>query len=233
MGGPVTASARSVTRDATWLRGLARVATLRASWRRASWRRTPWRRALRGGAPTWLCWLLCAACQAESKPALELTVGGETTRFETHTAFAEYWELSGQADELRITLASYPVSCDEFVPPPEGETVVTVSVLVPEGKRIELGDYPWTGVDGLGDAPRNPATPYALPFVRVAGRGFPLAPGGAIRVAELEPRVHGRVTGLLSFQGVSEDAAAATRLTGRFEAKLCRYSPLPAPPGAE
>ena len=60
-----------------------------------------------------------------------------------------------------------------------------------------------------------------------------IAPGGAIRIAELEPKIHGRVTGLLSFQGVSEDATAATRLTGRFEAKLCRYSALPAPPGAE
>jgi len=188
--------------------------------------------ALRSLLP-WACVLVTLGCQAEPKPALELTVGGETTRFEAHTALAEYWELAGQADELRITIASYPISCDVFVPPPEGEVVVTVSVLVPEGKRIALGDYPWTGLDAIREAPRNPAAPYALPFVRIPGRGFPLAPGGAIRIAELEPKIHGRVTGLLSFQGVSEDATAATRLTGRFEAKLCRYSALPAPPGAE
>jgi hypothetical protein len=41
------------------------------------------------------------------------------------------------------------------------------------------------------------------------------------------------VEGLLSFQGVADDPTAATRLTGRFQAKLCRFSPLPAPPGAE
>src|SRR5690606_577723 len=124
-------------------------------------------------------------------------------------------------------------SCDRFVPPPEGETVVTVQLLVPEGKKLTLGDYPWTGIDAHREAPRNPSTPYAMPFARVSGRGFLLAPGGAVRISEFEPRVHGRVAGRLSFQGVSEDAEAATRLTGRFEAKLCRYAPLPAPPGAK
>lgn len=164
---------------------------------------------------------------------MELTVAGETSRFEIQTALAEYWELAGEADELRVTLASFPISCEKFTPPPEGQAIITVSVLVPEGKRLALGDYPWTGLESLGDTPRQPAVAYALPYVRVPGRGFALAPGGAVRVAEFEPRVHGRVAGLLSFQGVSDDAAAATRLSGRFEAKLCRYSPLPAPPGAE
>lgn len=177
--------------------------------------------------------LASSACREEQRPSIELTRGGETTRLEIHTAFAEYWELSGQADELRITLASYPASCDRFVPPAEGEAAVTVQILVPEGKKIALGDYPWTGLDNQREAPRNPTAPYALPFVRMAGRGFLLAPGGAVRISELEPRIHGRVAGLLSLQGVSEDAEAATRLTGRFEAKLCRYSPLPAPPGTE
>lgn len=192
------------------------------------------RRALLGGllAPTAVL-LVTSSCSREQRPSIELTTGGATVRFETQTAIAEYWELSGQADELRITLASYPASCDRFVPPPEGETAVTVQILVPEGKRIALGDYPWTGLENHREAPRNPTTAYALPFVRVAGRGYPLAPGGAVRIAQFEPRIHGRVAGLLSFQGVSEDADAATRLTGRFEAKLCRYSPLPAPAGAE
>jgi hypothetical protein len=174
-----------------------------------------------------------AGCQQEQRASVELTVAGETSRFEIQTALAEYWELAGEADELRVTLASFPISCEKFTPPPEGQAIITVSVLVPEGKRLALGDYPWTGLESLGDTPRQPAVAYALPYVRVPGRGFALAPGGAVRVAEFEPRVHGRVAGLLSFQGVSDDAAAATRLSGRFEAKLCRYSPLPAPPGAE
>lgn len=187
-----------------------------------------------GGLAAVLCVLFAAAsCQPEQRPSVELTVGGKTSRYVTHTALAEYWELAGEADELRITLASYPISCERFTPPPEGEAVITISVLVPEGKRVALGDYPWPGLDAVREAPRQPATAYALPYVRLPGRGFALAPGGAVRISEFEPRVHGRVAGLLSFQGVSDDAEAATRLSGRFEAKLCRVALLPTPPGAD
>jgi hypothetical protein len=170
--------------------------------------------------------------QGPDTSTVELTVGGNTERFEVRSAFAEYWELSGEADELRITLASYEASCTQFVPPPEGGIVATIQLLVPDDKRIATGDFPWAGVEAAGGSPRHPQTAYALPFARKGKVGKTLAPGGGLRLTELELRTHGHVGGLLAFQGSSEDPNAATRLTGPFRARLCRYSPLPSPAGA-
>jgi hypothetical protein len=174
----------------------------------------------------------CSKLQGPETSTVELTVGGTTERFEVRTAFAEYWELSGEADELRITLASYEASCSQFVPPPEGGIVATIQLLVPDDKRIAVGDYPWAGLAAAGGSPRHPQTAYALPYARKGGLGKMLAPGGGLRLTELELKTHGHVGGLLAFQGSSEDPNAATRLTGPFRARLCRYSPLPSPVGA-
>ncbi len=179
--------------------------------------------------------LSTAGCSKLAKPeaqSIELTIGNETRRFDVRTAFAEYWELSGEADELRITLASYDASCSHFVPPPEDGVVVTVQVLVPNDTRIALGDFPWAGAEAHGGSARHPEHAYALPYARRGKHGFALAPGGGIRLSELELGSHGQVGGLLSFQGRSEDPNAATRLTGTFRARICRYSPLPTAPGA-
>ncbi len=174
----------------------------------------------------------CSRLQGAEGSTVELTVGSETERFEIRTAFAEYWELSGEADELRITLASYEASCTHFVPPPEGGMVATISVLVPDNVRITTGDYPWAGLPAAGGTPRRPESAYALPFARKGTEGKLLAPGGGLHLTELQLRTHGHVGGLLAFQGTSEDPHAATRLTGPFRARLCRYAPLPSPAAA-
>lgn len=176
----------------------------------------------------------CAKLQKQKSESstIELTIGNETRRFDVRTAFAQYWELSGEADELRVTLASYEASCTHFVPPPADGVVVTVQVLVPDGTRLAPGDYPWAGPEAHGGAPRRPEKAYSLPYARKGARGFTLAPGGGLSLSELDLRAHGHASGLLSFQGSSDDPAAATRLTGTFRARLCSYSPLPAPPGA-
>lgn len=143
-------------------------------------------------------------------------------RFRPVSAFAEYFELPGAPDQLRITLASYPADCEKFTPPPPAAMVVTVLAEVPLGRSLGAGDYPWTGAlvlkedgtSGSVDAPRS------IPFVRLHNDARPLSAGGQLRLTTLERSEHGVVKGELDYR--TSDAKNPSALTGHFEVHLCR-----------
>jgi hypothetical protein len=148
---------------------------------------------------------------------------GDQHRFVAQTSFAEYVELPGLGAELRVTLASYRASCDEYVPPEEGEGMVTVVTRTPQGIALTPGVYPWAGHDAHGGVPPRPERPYAVPTVRVGRKSFLIQPGGALELTRVELSRDGRIAGLLKFESSGDESHEATSVRGRFDVSLCRF----------
>lgn len=159
-----------------------------------------------------------ASCQSSERAPIQLEVGrdpDERVSFVPVAAFAEYVELPGLRNELTITLASYRASCSEFIPPRQGQTLVTVVVTTPFEQAPAPGRYPWVGLT----APTR-----AMPAAKLGTRGYELMPGGAITLTRVELAQQGVVEGQLAFEFAGGAERAAQRLQGRFEARICRYS---------
>jgi hypothetical protein len=150
-----------------------------------------------------------------------VTDGATTTRLVTRSEFAEYAELPGDHNELRITLASYPASCDRWVAPAEGETLVTVVIVLPPEAAPVPGSYNWSGIPGEDEHLR---TSYALPKAHFGPRARLFEPGGAIRLTRVQLDAHGSVAGTLAFEFPGEAERPATRIDGNFDARVCRLS---------
>lgn len=182
------------------------------------------------GAPVGALALLLMAfvplgCRARSAPAVYIVAGPEPTdhvEFRPLSSYAEYLVLPGERRELKITLASYQASCDSFVAPAERDSSATVTVIVPGNVELTPGSYPWRGLPAPSATEPQPATPYALPTVRLGHRGLTLPAGGEIKLESVATTQDGRVRGLLDFEFPGDAEHVATSLKGSFEAKLCR-----------
>jgi hypothetical protein len=161
------------------------------------------------------------ALGCERAPTHEVTIveGANTTRFTVRSAFTEYVELPGDRNELRLTLASYAVSCERWVPPREGDTALTVVIITPPDTRPSVASYGWTGIPERGE-PLHAA--YALPKAELGVRSRLFEPGGTIRLTGVQIDPHGIVTGTLAFEFPGEGERPATRIDGGFTAKMCR-----------
>jgi hypothetical protein len=165
--------------------------------------------------------LLATSC--EGPPAHEITVvdGPSTTHFAVRSAFAEYVELSGERNELRLTLASYALSCERWVPPREGDAAVTVVIVTPSGVPPTVASYGWTGTPPR-EEPLSAA--YALPKAQLGRRSRLFEPGGTIHLSRVQIDPRGAVNGTLAFEFPGEDDRPATRIDGGFHAKMCRLA---------
>lgn len=168
--------------------------------------------------------LPCAlACRkSEPAPSIVLAVGAqpsERIEFSPRSAFAEYIELPGVKNELRITLASYEASCDRFIAPGEGEASVTVVVVTPPGVVPNKGGFAHGG-EPASDAGLTAA--YAAPSVRLGNKSHLLPPGGSIELERVDLALHGRVEGRLAFEFAGSAEHAATVARGAFSARVCR-----------
>ncbi len=162
--------------------------------------------------------VIAAGCQRTPKPALRLDVGpaaNEKISFAPESAFAEYIELPGVGHELRITLASYAVSCENWIAPTRDQVLVNVLVTVPPGAPPGPGAYAWSG-------PSDRAR--ALPSARIGPRGYEFPPGGSVTLSNVELEARGSVTGVLAFEFPGDAERPAKSLSGAFDAKLCRVS---------
>lgn len=170
--------------------------------------------------------LLAAAllgCGPSRDQAVSLVDGATATRFPVQSAYAEYIELPGMRNELRLTLADYAVSCERWIPPKEGTHALTLVVATPSKDPPKVGSYAWTGV-----VPEGPlAEPYALPKVLIGDRSRLFEPGGMVRLTEVGLDAHGTIRGTLAFEFPGDANRPATRITGNFEAKMCRWAPAP------
>lgn len=162
-----------------------------------------------------------SGCSRAQKPSLHLVVGtepGDDSSFAPEVSFAEYVSIPGDHDELRITVASYAASCERFVPPGPGQALVTVVVTTPAGDPPHAASYPWNG-------PSDRAR--AAPSARVGPRGYVFPPGGSLTLTRVELEPQGSVAGWFDFEFPGSAETSQKSLHGRFEARLCRFSPAP------
>lgn len=159
--------------------------------------------------------LLLTACRGSSIEEIELSLQpAQTIRFSPKAGFAEYFELPGVSDQLRITLSSYGADCRKYVPPPPHEVSITLTVESPLGRPLEAGDYVYTESEPATDGAR------VLPFIRLHDGADRLHTSGKLKLKKIEPGLHGIVQGELEFLTPAEGSTAA--LSGKFNVRICR-----------
>ncbi len=165
---------------------------------------------------------LVASCGPPPEPSITLQVGpNQVLSFEPRAAFAHYYELPGHEDVLRIVLASYPVSCQRFLPPGPGEVYVSVTVFAPPTTTIEPGAYPWQGLPSDDEEEDAEPQAKALPFVRLAQEGRTLPPGGLLKINAFKKEPLGLLEGQLAFRDGGDQQASTAALMGDFSLRLC------------
>ena len=164
----------------------------------------------------------------QASAVVELTVGSapeQSMNFRARTSLAEYIEIPGQGNELRLTIASYEASCEMFMPPPSSDDVsVSIVITTPSGVAPTSGTYPWLGHEAHGGDRLSPAKAYSFPTARIGSKSFVFQPGGGVLLKGLSLGKHGSVSGLLNFEFSGDAKKPATSLKGRFSARICRYS---------
>jgi len=164
---------------------------------------------------------LLVGCGRHPDHQITIVDGATVTRFTIQSALAEYVELPGDHNELRLTLAGYPLSCERWLPPAEGQSVITVVVTTPPDVRPSAATYPWSGLPPRGEPIREA---YALPKALSGRTSRAFEPGGTLRLTAVALEPHGAVSGTLAFEFPGVDARPATRVDGSFEAKTCRLA---------
>jgi hypothetical protein len=165
---------------------------------------------------------LATACEHAAGHEVTVVDGATTTHFAARSAFVEYVELPGDHNELRLTLASYAVSCERWLPPRDDDAALTVVIVMPPAVRPAVASYGWTGVPPK-EEPLHAA--YALPKAQFGNRSRLFEPGGEIRLAGVQLDPHGMINGTLAFEFPGEGERPATRIDGAFVAKMCRFAP--------
>lgn len=163
---------------------------------------------------------LLGACGPSGDRDIVLLEGTSTSRVPIRSAYAEYIELPDERNDLRFTFADYAVSCERWIPPREGGHAITVAIVTPPKSPPKVGSYGWTGLPKEGPV----TTAYALPKLLVADRSRLFEPGGAVQLTAVHLEPHGTITGTLGFEFPGDAEHPATRISGSFEAKMCRFS---------
>ncbi len=178
------------------------------------------------------CSVVLVACRSAGAPRIEIETGsGASSKvsFEPKSAFFEYLEVPGQRNELEITLASYQVSCERYVPPAESQASVRVVVVTPAGAPPAAGTYPFSRVDEAATAYSKPEQPRAVPKTFIGKQSQLFQPGGMIRLTRVSLDREGVLEGILGFEFAGDAAHPATSIKGSFRAKICRVSHAPPP----
>ncbi|HVW29400.1 MAG TPA: hypothetical protein VHC69_28740 [Polyangiaceae bacterium] len=163
--------------------------------------------------------LAVLGCDPSNTHELTVVDGADTIHFSTTSAFAEYVELPGEKNELRITLASYPLSCEHWDAPKDGQYALSVTIVTPAEQKPAPASYPWTGLPAQ-DEPLH--EPYALPKMLLGSHSRVFEPGGAVRLSAVGLDLHASVVGALALEYPGDGNRPATRVDGGFEAKICR-----------
>jgi hypothetical protein len=166
-------------------------------------------------------------CRRDQPSTIQVRVGNgaqDQASFVPETALAEYLELPGERNELRLTLADYTASCDAYVRPGPGQTYVSVIVVEPAGRDVTTGTYAWSGHEAHGGTPSRPTRPFAMPKVVLGNQSHLFPPGGAVRLSRVTLQHNGRVEGVLGFEFAGDRKRDATSLRGNFRAKLCKLN---------
>ena len=175
---------------------------------------------------------VAVGCHSDPPSAIQVRVGNTSQQqaaFVPETALAEYLELPEKRSELRITLADYAASCDDFVRPGPEQIYVSVVVVEPAGREVAAGTYAWSGREAHGGTASRPVRPFAMPKVLLGSQSHLFPPGGAVRLSRVSLQREGRVEGVLAFEFAGDRERAATSLRGNFRAKVCKLNRIAEP----
>jgi hypothetical protein len=178
---------------------------------------------------------MLAACQERTQRKIQLSVGNkpeQAVEFAPTVSLAQYVEAPGSGSELTLTFANYPASCDSFVAPGPNQVLLTVVVMSPKAP-LSPAAYPWAGHTAHGGTVERPLRAYALPTVRLASHAYRIEPGGALGLEALNLRPGGEVRGLLGFDFPGNATTEASRISGPFTARICRFSADSSHPGTQ
>jgi hypothetical protein len=168
--------------------------------------------------------LLLAGCRAESSMNnvdLLLPDGvGRRVELVPKTAFAEYLELPTLRRELRVTLASYDLSCDRYVAPGPNDVLFVLTLTSPAAEPFHTGSYPLEGAAPPDAGP--PVKVSAFAVARQGERGFDFPNGGSVELRGFEPVPSGHVSGMLALEFPGDGTRPAAGAHGKFDARLCR-----------
>jgi hypothetical protein len=168
--------------------------------------------------------LFALACQGESSATsvdLLLPDGvGRRVMLVPKTAFAEYVELPELRRELRITLASYALSCDHYVAPGPNDVLFVLTLTEPAAEPFHPGTYPLEDADPADAGAATRAKAFAV--ARQGERGFDFPNGGTIELRGVDLAPTGQVSGVLALEFPGDGTRPAAGAHGKFEAHLCR-----------
>ncbi len=162
-----------------------------------------------------------AACGPGNEQEVTVAIGPQTTRIAVKSAYAEYFELPPARNELRLTVADYAVSCEHWIAPRADGHALTVVIVTPTKAPPAPGSYGWAGVVSEGGAVQSA---YALPKLLTDGASRLFEPGGAMKLTAVKLESRGVISGSLAFEFPGSGDRVATRISGGFEAKVCRVS---------
>jgi len=168
--------------------------------------------------------LACGACQQQAAGTnvdLLLPEGvGTHVELLPRVAFAEYVELPELRRELRITLASYDLSCDRYLPPGPSDTLFVFTLSNPPNEPFAPGTIAFAGAPAsdAGALPR--ATAFAV--ARQGEHGYEFPNGGSIELRQVELTASGHVSGVLGLEFPGDGTRPAAGAHGKFDARMCR-----------
>jgi len=110
------------------------------------------------------------------------------------------------------------------VVPEDGQILLTVTVVAPDEAAIGPGTYAWLRPPPpKGDEKPAPVV-HAVPKVHVGARSYLPEPGGGVQLTVVDLGSNGSVQGVLAFDFPGDGKLPATRIQGRFAARICRPS---------
>ena len=176
---------------------------------------------------SYLSLLVVGAFRERDEPTIKLVTGSSNEQqigFSPKASFAEYVELPTQGDQLRITLANFNSSCDDYASTPADGIMVVLTLMLPAGQNPMVGTYPWPGLPANVSSATDLdlKTPIVIPVVRQGPRSATLLPGGSVDIQHVSLERQGEVTGVMRLEQSGGDGRPPTRLFGTFAAKVCR-----------
>jgi hypothetical protein len=172
----------------------------------------------------WLIGLAAIACRAQNTPGtLDLALpdgSGQHLELAARSAFAEYVELPDLRKELRLTLASYALSCEEYVAPGPEDVALVVTITLPAADPLAPGVFV-SSTAAFADAGAKVTRASSFVVARRGARSFVFPPGGSIELREIDVAPTGAVRGLLAYEFPGDGVRPAAGARGKFDARMC------------
>ncbi|HWP06433.1 MAG TPA: hypothetical protein VNN72_11850 [Polyangiaceae bacterium] len=167
--------------------------------------------------------LALSACHgAESGASLDLVLPegvGRRVELKPRSAFAEYVELPELRRELRVTIASYPLSCDRYVAPGPTDLLFVVTLVSPPRDAFVPGTFQLGAAPPADGGTLERSAAFAV--AREGERGFDFPSGGTVELRSVDLSPTGSVGGVLSLEFPGDGSRPASGAHGKFQARMC------------